>query len=288
VTIERWPAAVALLCGAAIAGCADGTSNGDSSGPGGGAGADDSIEASPSGHASSGEPTASAGSTSGAAIGESSGGTAGTSRGSPGGGSGNSSSGSASGSRGGDIASGSGSPGGSLSGSVAASGADGGPPSDAGGSPCQSGPLYPIAAIASSVADPSDAGTTFVAQNAIDNNFATRWESTFRVDPASITLDFGFQVHIGELDILWNSDCASAYDIDISDDGSAWTTLKSITANPASSQAAPSAWMNDDVETIASVGRYVRVHGTRRAQSQFGYSIWEMRALGDRNASCTP
>jgi hypothetical protein len=281
VTIAPWRAALGLLCGAAFAGCANGTSNDDSLGPGGSSGADDSIEASPSGNASSGEPTASAGSTSGAAIGESSGGAAGTGSASPGGGS-------ASGSSSGDIASGSGGPSGSLSGSVAAGGADGGPPADDGGSPCQSGPLYPIAATASSVADPSDAGATFVALNAIDNNFATRWESTFRVDPASITLDFGFQVHIGEIDILWNSDCASAYDIDISADGSAWTTLKSITANPASSQAAPSAWTNDDVETIGSVGRYVRVHGTRRAQSQFGYSIWEMRALGDRNASCMP
>jgi cytochrome c len=129
---------------------------------------------------------------------------------------------------------------------------------------------------------------TFVATNAIDGNLDTRWESTFRVDPSWITIDFGFRVYFAELDILWHADCPSAYDIDLSDDGASWTTFKSFAANPPSSQPSPPGWTTDDAEKIGTAGRYLRIHGTERAQSQFGYSIWEMRALGDRNPSCTP
>jgi hypothetical protein len=307
--MPRGHALGALLGGAVFVGCAYGSSNGGSFGPGG-------DEGSASGNASSGGPAASAGVASSVATGDSSGGSAGTSSS---GSAGTSSGGSAGTSSGGSAGTGSGGLGASASGSgsqsgtalpsgqVAAAGAStgsavgaddagsassgvgGGTPTGDGGSPCQSGPLYPISATASSVADPADAsGATFVAQNAIDNNLATRWESTFRIDPSTMTLDFGFPVHIGELDIMWHSDCPSAYDIDISSDGVSFTTLKSLTANPPSSQAAPMAWMNGDFEKISTVARFVRIHGTRRAQSQFGYSIWELRALGDRDASCAP
>jgi hypothetical protein len=274
-----------------LAGCATGTS--DLFAPS--AAGQDAVEAASSGTASSGDPAASAGTISGGASGDSSGSSAGSSTGVVSDGGSGSAVGSTSGAPSASGANTSaGAPGGS-SGAVgdagdASNGAEGGStlPGE-GGSPCKSGPLYPIAAVASSVADPSDAsGATFVAQSAIDGNLATRWESAFRVDPSWITLDFGFPVHIGELDILWHSDCASAYDIDLSEDGASWTTLRSLTANPASSQAAPTVWTNADVEKIAAASRYVRVHGTRRAQSQFGYSVWEMRALGDRDATCAP
>jgi hypothetical protein len=282
-----WQACVAVLCSGALAGCANGSSSGDFSVPPGGD--EGSIDASSSGNASSGEPAAWAGSTSGVATS----GSGGSSGSGPGGGN---SGGSPSGSLSTSGASAGATPSASSGGGGAAgnaggtsTGAQGGSPASDSGSPCRAGPLYPISATASSVADPSDAsGGSFAAQNAIDNNLATRWESAFRLDPSSITLDFGFPVHIAELDILWHSDCASAYDIDISPDGASWTTLKSLTTNPPSSQAPPTTWTNDDVEKLSAVGRYVRVHGTRRAQSQFGYSIWEMRALGDRDASCTP
>jgi|HubBroStandDraft_1064217.scaffolds.fasta_scaffold07473_3 hypothetical protein len=155
-----------------------------------------------------------------------------------------------------------------------------------GGPNCASQLLNPISAIASSI-EPTDGSPTFVATNAIDNNFSTRWESLFQVDPSWIEVDFGVPVYFSEIDILWQSACASAYDVDVSSDATTWTTLKSLTTNPVVWQEAPTAWMNDDVEKISAVGRYVRVHGTKRAQSQEGYSIWEMRAFG-ANAACAP
>jgi hypothetical protein len=177
-----------------------------------------------------------------------------------------------------------GSAGGATSG-AASSGASG----EGGGPGCLSSPLNPVSATASSVEQEADASAgSLVADMAIDKDLSTRWESVFQVDPSWIDVDFGFPVHFSEVDILWQSDCASAYDIDISDDGATWTMLKSLTTNPVAWQGSPTGWTNDDVERISGVGRYLRVHGTRRAQSQHGYSIWEIRALGDMNAACTP
>jgi hypothetical protein len=188
-------------------------------------------------------------------------------------------------------ASGTASPSGSAAGSASgvSSGAAGSGASGASGPGCLSNPLNPVSAAASSVEQEADASAGgLVADMAIDKDFTTRWESVFQVDPSWIDVDFGFPVHFSEVDILWQSDCASAYDIDISDDAATWTTLKSLTTNPVAWQGPPNGWTNDDVEKISGVGRYLRVHGTKRAQSQHGYSIWEMRVLGDMNASCTP
>jgi cytochrome c len=188
-------------------------------------------------------------------------------------------------------ASGTASPGSSAAGSAsgASSGAAGSGASGEGGPGCLSNPLNPVSAAASSVEQEADASAGgLVADMAIDKDFSTRWESVFQVDPSWLEVDFGFPVHFSEVDILWQSDCASAYDIDISDDAAIWTTLKSLTTNPVAWQGPPSGWTNDDVEKVSGVGRYIRVHGTKRAQAQHGYSIWEMRVLGDMNASCTP
>jgi hypothetical protein len=270
----------ALALGYAVAaGCANGESSGE--------------QAPLSAYDDSSDANASSGALSGSAIGDtvglsgsvaSSGTTSqmGLSTGVPSGSGGASPSGSASG-----TASPSGSAAGTASG--ASSGAANSGASGEGGPGCLSNPLNPVSAAASSVEQEADASAgALVADMAIDKDFSTRWESVFQVDPSWIDVDFGFPVHFSEVDILWQSDCASAYDIDISDDGTTWTTLKSLTTNPVAWQGPPNGWTNDDVEKLSSVGRYLRVHGTKRAQSQHGYSIWEIRALGDMNASCAP
>jgi len=134
---------------------------------------------------------------------------------------------------------------------------------------------------APSSAPGSSRATHPTAVNAIDNNLSTRWESRFQVDPSWIDVDFGFPVYFSEVDVLWQSACASVYDIDVSDDATTWTSLKSLTSNPIVWQNAPSDWTNDDVEKISGVGRYLRIHGTMRCQAEYGYSIWEVRAFGD-------
>jgi chitinase len=124
---------------------------------------------------------------------------------------------------------------------------------------------------------------------AVDGNLTTRWGSAFMVDPQWIYADFGAPVFLSEVDILWQTACATAYEIQVSNDAMTWTTIKSITTAPPTWANPPTGWTMDDVEKgLSGTGRYLRIYGTARALSMYGYSIWEMRAYGDTNASCTP
>jgi hypothetical protein len=126
------------------------------------------------------------------------------------------------------------------------------------------------------------------ASNAIDGNLATRWESIHGVDPQWIYIDFGAPVFVSEVQILWQNACATNYDIDVSDDAATWTVVKSVTGNTLQSVGAPADWTGaDDQTNLNAVGRYLRINGTLRC-TIYGYSIWEMRALGDTNPTCTP
>lgn len=116
------------------------------------------------------------------------------------------------------------------------------------------------------------------------------------VDPEWIYVDFGAQVFISEVDVLWEAACAKNYDLDISNDAVTWTVINpngTVTGNTLAGNAiadgtTPKDWTNAVVsKPLAARGRYLRVNGTVRC-SAYGYSIWEMRAYGDTNASCTP
>jgi hypothetical protein len=118
--------------------------------------------------------------------------------------------------------------------------------------------------------------------------FTTRWGSLF-TSPSWIYADFGAVVSLAEVDILWQGACASAYDIQLSNDAMTWTTVKAVTGTPPVWQNPPTGWTMDDVQKgLSGKGRYLRIYGTTRCLAQYGYSIWEMRAYGDTNANCTP
>jgi len=146
--------------------------------------------------------------------------------------------------------------------------------------PCGANLLTPNAAVSSPMARSP-------ASLAIDGNFGTRWESVQAVDPQWICLDFGAPVFIGRVRILWETACATNYDLQVSRDGTIWTTLQSVAGNTKGGPA-PADWTTAaDHPGLAGVGRYLRVNGTVRCTS-YGYSIWEMQAFGDTDASCHP
>jgi hypothetical protein len=157
---------------------------------------------------------------------------------------------------------------------------------------CGATVLAAKAAIASSF-QPAGAGNVALPANlAIDNDFSTRWGSALETDPSWIYVDFGVPVFVGEVDILWQNACATNYDIDISSDAQTWTAMKTVIGNNVGDAIPPTAgWTAPQALHYAGLsgrGRYVRVNGTSRCLAMYGYSIWEMRALGDTNASCTP
>jgi hypothetical protein len=164
------------------------------------------------------------------------------------------------------------------------------PPFDA--STCPSVVLTPMPTAVAS----TSRGTNY-ANQAIDMNFTTRWESMQQDDepdggvlpPQWIYIDFGVPVFITQVQILWQDACAQSYDLQVSDDAMAWTTMPggSIIGNSQSTLGAPTSWSMAVATTgLSGVGRYLRVYATQRCQPPYGYSIWEMRALGHGAAGC--
>jgi hypothetical protein len=151
---------------------------------------------------------------------------------------------------------------------------------DATGSKCGANVLAPSGAVSSPLA-------MMPASLAIDGNLSTRWESVHAVDPQWIYLDFGAPVFVNRVRILWETACATNYDLQVSNDATAWTTLRSIIGNVQGGPP-PTDWTTAvDHTGLVGVGRYVRMTGTARCTS-YGYSIWEMQVFGDTNASCHP
>jgi di/tricarboxylate transporter len=108
----------------------------------------------------------------------------------------------------------------------------------------------------------------YPASNAVDGDPETRWSSAFS-DPQWITVDLGSPVEITRVRLNWEAAYATQYAIEVSDDGSTWSTAKSVTKNAS----------GIDDHQIAATGRYVRVLGTKRATS-YGYSLFELEVFG--------
>ena len=99
---------------------------------------------------------------------------------------------------------------------------------------------------------------------AVDGNLGTRWASDWS-DPQWLQVDLGAVVPIRHVQLVWESAAAAAYTLQVSDDGTTWTTAYSTSAGDGGV---------DDV-TLSTSGRYVRMTGTRRTTG-YGYSLYEM------------
>jgi CxxC motif-containing protein (DUF1111 family) len=132
--------------------------------------------------------------------------------------------------------------------------------------------LTPVRAQASSAERPDLDGPA-----AIDHDNATRWGSRF-TDDEWLTLDYGATQTITRVRIDWEAAHASAYLLQVSEDGSSWTTIKSVT---------DSVGGTEDLTGLNGQGRYLRMQGVKRA-GQYGYSILEIQAFTGTPAAPTP
>ena len=131
--------------------------------------------------------------------------------------------------------------------------------------------LTPVRAVASA-SERADLGP----EKAIDNNLGTRWASAFN-DQQWIYLDFGAPANFSRLKINWENAYGKDYDIQVSNDASTWTTIKSVVGS------------NGGIEdmTLAGSGRYLRINGIKRS-SQYGYSMFELAAWGTLLSGSSP
>lgn len=107
-----------------------------------------------------------------------------------------------------------------------------------------------------------------VAANATDGDVGTRWSSA-AADPQWLQVDLGSTQSISEVDLTWETAYASKYTIQVSGDGSTWTTVYTGAPTSAAKQTL----------AVSASGRYVRLNATARA-TQYGVSLWEFEVLG--------
>ncbi len=114
-----------------------------------------------------------------------------------------------------------------------------------------------------------NAGTP--AASAVDGNTGTRWSSAFG-DPQWIQVDFGVTVTVCQLALTWEAAYATAFQVQVSANATAWTSVYTTTTGTGGTQTL----------TVNGTGRYLRIYGTARATA-YGYSLWELVAhtIGD-------
>jgi hypothetical protein len=109
---------------------------------------------------------------------------------------------------------------------------------------------------------------------AVDGSATTRWASTY-ADPSWIYVDLGSSYSVNRVKITWEAAYGKDYQVQVSADASAWTTIKTVTGNTA---------LTNDWTGLSGTGRYVRMYGTARG-SAWGYSIYELEVYG--TSGCT-
>ncbi len=104
---------------------------------------------------------------------------------------------------------------------------------------------------------------------AVDGNLSSRWSSGFS-DPQWIRIDLGATYAICRVVLRWEAAYGRAYQIQVSNNGTSWTTIYSTTTGNGGV---------DDLN-VSSSGRYIRMYGTARA-TPYGYSLWELEVYND-------
>ena len=82
----------------------------------------------------------------------------------------------------------------------------------------------------------------------MDGNTGTRWSSAF-TDPQWLQVDLGATATISQVILRWEAAYATAFQIQTSADGNAWTTIYSTTTGTGGTQTL----------AVSGTGRYVRM-----------------------------
>jgi hypothetical protein len=107
---------------------------------------------------------------------------------------------------------------------------------------------------------------SYPASNAVDGNGATRWSSA-RSDPQWLYVDLGVRYTLNRVVLSWEAAYGTAYQIQVSDDATTWTTVYTTTTG------------DGGIDALSGTGRYVRMYGTTR-ETIYGYSLYELAAYG--------
>src|SRR3954452_22429287 len=125
-------------------------------------------------------------------------------------------------------------------------------------------------------ASSTEAAGAYLASEAVDGNTGTRWSSAFS-DPQWLQVDLGSSQAITRAELNWETAAAKAFQIQVSANGSSWTSIYSTTTSTGGNQSL----------TVNGTGRYVRMYGTQRTTG-YGYSLWEFKVYGGTTTTDPP
>lgn len=108
------------------------------------------------------------------------------------------------------------------------------------------------------------------ASKAVDADGNTRWESGYS-NNQSIYVDLGRSYNLSRVRLAWEAAYAKDYQIQVSNDGSTWTTIKDVWGKSSAA--------TDDWTGLSGSGRYVKVYCINRATS-YGFSLYEFEVYG--------
>lgn len=128
--------------------------------------------------------------------------------------------------------------------------------------------------IALATAGSSATASTGNGNLALDDNITggSRWESASE-DPQWICVDFGARKKFNSVQLVHEGAYIKTYDIQVSDDGTNFTTIKHVSETLASFPYEQSIELGFDY-----AAQYMRIYGTERGTG-YGYSLWELRAM---------
>ncbi|WP_254898169.1 discoidin domain-containing protein [Kitasatospora sp. NA04385] len=106
------------------------------------------------------------------------------------------------------------------------------------------------------------------ASNAVDGDTGTRWSSA-NSDPQWLQVDLGAPAALSSVTLRWEAAYAKGYQIQLSTDGTTWTTAYTTANGAGGTETVP----------VTGTARYVRMYGTARATG-YGYSLWEFQVYG--------
>ncbi|WP_248960071.1 penicillin acylase family protein [Sphaerisporangium perillae] len=128
-------------------------------------------------------------------------------------------------------------------------------------------PIANLAAGGSATASSSQLFLLYPASKAVDGDPTSRWSSASS-DDQWLRVDLGSSKPVARVVLRWEAAYGAAYRIQISPDGSAWTTVYSTTTGNGGV---------DNVTFAPATARYIRMQGVTRGTS-YGYSLYEMEA----------
>ncbi|MFF1408951.1 discoidin domain-containing protein [Streptomyces sp. NPDC058289] len=106
------------------------------------------------------------------------------------------------------------------------------------------------------------------AADAVDGNDGSRWSSAAS-DAQWLQVDLGAVTELSKVVLQWEAAYAKAYRIELSTNGTDWSTAHSTTTGAGGTETV----------NITGTARYVRMQGVSRATG-YGYSLWEFKVFG--------